>query len=79
MKIQFLSLIVSMLLLVSSCTSQDKKIQMRYAELVAEYMAEEDRLCRLAALEEAKLSWSIETNDGEESSNSEPRLSKPGQ
>lgn len=75
---KFISLIISILLL-SSCTSQDKKIQRRYEELVAEFMAEEDRLCRLAALEEAKLSWSIETNDGEERVEQKTRLSKPGQ
>lgn len=78
MQVFYYMFFVAIFMGINSCTSQHQKVQIRYEELVAEFMAEQDHFCRQEALEEAKLSWSIETTEGEEGGTQETRLSKPG-
>lgn len=57
---------------------EDENVKTRYNELVADFVAAQDKVCRQAALEEAELTWDAATNGGEEEATKTPkRLSKP--
>ena len=57
---------------------EDENVKTRYDELVADFVAAQDKACQQAALEEAELTWDAATNGGEEeATETHKRLSKP--